>query len=84
LRAVRKSRSEERRPGTSRKKERIVSDEKKYKVYGYPAKTDPDWNRKGRFIGSVDEIGDAHKLRDNAISVGWSTVLILDGDTIVE
>jgi len=61
-----------------------MDDGKTYKVYGYPAKTDPDWNQKGQLIGSVDEIGDARKLKQNAVIVEWGTVVILDEDSIVE
>jgi hypothetical protein len=61
-----------------------MGDEKKYKVLGYHATTDPDWKQTRRFIGSVDEVGEALKLKENAMIDGWGTVLILDGDSIVE
>jgi hypothetical protein len=32
----------------------------------------------------VDEVGEALKLKENAMIDGWGTVLILDGDSIVE
>jgi len=61
-----------------------MSDEKKYKVWGYPEKSDPLWNVKGKFIGSTDGLEDARKLTDNARIAGWGTVLILDGDLVVD
>jgi hypothetical protein len=61
-----------------------MSEEKKYKVWGYPAKTDANWHHNGRFIGSADEIEEARKLKENATLAGWGTILILDGDLVVE
>ncbi|MGD0893277.1 MAG: hypothetical protein ABR923_17265 [Terracidiphilus sp.] len=61
-----------------------MGDEKKYRVFGYPAKTDPDWSIKGKLVGSVDDIQDAHKMKNNAIAIGFDSVIILDGELIIE
>jgi len=61
-----------------------MGDKKKYQVSGYPAKTDPDWEQKGRWIGSADDIEEARKLKSNATLIGWGIVIILEGDSIVE
>ncbi|MGA3049698.1 MAG: hypothetical protein ABSD67_24050 [Terracidiphilus sp.] len=61
-----------------------MTDGRKYKVWGYPEKSDPQWNHKGRFIGSTEGIEEARKLKESATTIGWGTVLILDGDLVVE
>jgi hypothetical protein len=61
-----------------------MGDEMKYKVWGYPAKTDPLWNQKGKFIGSADKIEEARKLQESAKVAGWRTVKIYQGDFIVD
>lgn len=61
-----------------------ASKEEKYKVWGYAAKSDPDWNHKGHFIGAASTIEEAFKLKNSAKSVGWKTVCIFDGDLIVD
>jgi len=58
--------------------------EKKYKVMGYPEQTDPHWKYTGRLIGDSDSLEDARKLKADAASAGWGTVLIVDGSLIVE
>ena len=61
-----------------------MCDKRKYQIWGYPEKTDPSWNDKGSWLGSADDIEEAHKLKGNATIAGWATVLVLDGDSIVE
>jgi hypothetical protein len=61
-----------------------MGDKKKYQIWGYPAKTTPDWNHQGKWIGSADDIEEARKLKGNATIAGWGTVLVLEGDSIVE
>ena len=60
-------------------------DDKKYQVWGYPAKTDPLWNTQGTWIGGAPTIEEARKLKENAVNFAeWPTVLILEGDVVVE
>ena len=61
-----------------------MGDVKRYKVWGYPEKTDPTWNQKGRFIGDTDSLEEARKLKANAAIAGWDTVLIIEGSLVVE
>jgi hypothetical protein len=61
-----------------------MGDERKYQVWGYPAKTDPDWNHKGKWIGSADDIEEAREMKGNATLIGWVTVIIFEGDSVVE
>jgi poly-gamma-glutamate capsule biosynthesis protein CapA/YwtB (metallophosphatase superfamily) len=44
----------------------------------------PIGTTKGRWIGSADDIEEARKLKGNATIAGWGTVLVLEGDSIVE
>jgi hypothetical protein len=61
-----------------------MGDERKYQVRGYPAKNDPDWNLKERWIGSADDIEEAREMKGNATLIGWVTVIIFEGDSVVE
>ena len=61
-----------------------MCDKKKLRVFGYSAETDPLWNLKGKFIGSVDDIEDARKLKNSALSTGFGIVRIYDGDFELE
>jgi hypothetical protein len=58
-------------------------DDKKYKIWGYPAKTEPLWNYRGHFVGSTDNIDDAHALKKNVQLLGWGTVLIIESNSLI-